>query len=96
MLRTQYLDPAALMRIKNLELRARLVVEGFLSGRKQHHPDLAPIEHVDRRAVQGATHLDVLRARRRFDLDAVAHEFFATPTAREAVRIFLCLARVGL
>lgn len=27
-----YLDPAALMRIKNLELRARLVVEGFLSG----------------------------------------------------------------
>jgi uncharacterized protein (DUF58 family) len=27
-----YLDPAALMRIKNLELRARLVVEGFLAG----------------------------------------------------------------
>jgi uncharacterized protein (DUF58 family) len=27
-----YLDPAALMRIKNLELRARLVVEGFMSG----------------------------------------------------------------
>lgn len=27
-----YLDPAALMRIKNLELRARLVVEGFLNG----------------------------------------------------------------
>lgn len=27
-----YLDPAALMRIKNLELRARVVVEGFLSG----------------------------------------------------------------
>jgi len=27
-----YLDPATLMRIKNLELRARLVVEGFLSG----------------------------------------------------------------
>jgi uncharacterized protein (DUF58 family) len=30
--RTAYLDPAALMRIKNLELRARLVVEGFMSG----------------------------------------------------------------
>jgi len=29
---TTYLDPAALMRIKNLELRARLVVEGFMSG----------------------------------------------------------------
>lgn len=28
----QFLDPAALMRIKNLELRAKLVVEGFLSG----------------------------------------------------------------
>lgn len=27
-----FLDPAALMRIKNLQLRARLVVEGFLSG----------------------------------------------------------------
>jgi uncharacterized protein (DUF58 family) len=27
-----YIDPATLMRIKNLELRARLVVEGFLSG----------------------------------------------------------------
>ena len=27
-----YLDPSALMRIKNLELRARLVVEGFLTG----------------------------------------------------------------
>src|SRR5215813_3017632 len=26
------LDPAALMRIKNLEMRARLVVQGFLSG----------------------------------------------------------------
>ena len=27
-----YIDPAALMRIKNLELRAKLVVDGFLSG----------------------------------------------------------------
>lgn len=27
-----FLDPATLMRIRNLELRARLVVEGFLSG----------------------------------------------------------------
>lgn len=27
-----FLDPAALMRIKNLELRARLIVQGFLSG----------------------------------------------------------------
>lgn len=27
-----YIDPAALMRIKSLELRARVVVEGFLSG----------------------------------------------------------------
>jgi uncharacterized protein (DUF58 family) len=27
-----FLDPAALMRIKNLELRARFVVQGFLSG----------------------------------------------------------------
>ena len=27
-----YIDPAALMRIKNLELRAKLVVAGFLSG----------------------------------------------------------------
>jgi uncharacterized protein (DUF58 family) len=27
-----FIDPAALMRIKNLELRARVVVEGFLSG----------------------------------------------------------------
>ena len=27
-----FIDPAALMRIKNLELRARHVVEGFLSG----------------------------------------------------------------
>src|SRR5215204_369138 len=31
-LKLNYLDPAALMRIKNLELRARLVVEGFMSG----------------------------------------------------------------
>ncbi len=30
--RSSFLDPAALMRIKNLELRARAVVEGFLSG----------------------------------------------------------------
>lgn len=29
---THRIDPAALMRIKNLELRARAVVEGFLSG----------------------------------------------------------------
>lgn len=29
---TLHIDPAALMRIKNLELRARAVVEGFLSG----------------------------------------------------------------
>src|SRR5689334_21527806 len=27
-----FIDPAALMRIKSLELRARVVVEGFLSG----------------------------------------------------------------
>jgi uncharacterized protein (DUF58 family) len=27
-----FIDPAALMRIKNLELRAKLVVDGFLSG----------------------------------------------------------------
>lgn len=27
-----FIDPAALMRIKNLELRAKIVVEGFLSG----------------------------------------------------------------
>jgi uncharacterized protein (DUF58 family) len=30
--RASYFDPAALMRIKNLELRARFVVQGFLSG----------------------------------------------------------------
>ncbi|WP_254507987.1 DUF58 domain-containing protein [Anatilimnocola floriformis] len=30
--RASYLDPATLMRIKNLELRARQVVHGFLSG----------------------------------------------------------------
>ncbi len=30
--RASYIDPAALMRIKNLELRAKLVVDGFLSG----------------------------------------------------------------
>jgi uncharacterized protein (DUF58 family) len=30
--RSSFLDPAALMRIKNLELRARQVVQGFLSG----------------------------------------------------------------
>ncbi len=29
---TGFLDPATLMRIRNLELRARLIVEGFLSG----------------------------------------------------------------
>lgn len=28
----RFIDPAALMRIKNLELRAKVVVEGFLSG----------------------------------------------------------------
>jgi uncharacterized protein (DUF58 family) len=30
--RASYIDPAALMRIKNLQLRAKAVVEGFLSG----------------------------------------------------------------
>jgi uncharacterized protein (DUF58 family) len=30
--RLQHIDPAALMRIKNLELRAKAVVDGFLSG----------------------------------------------------------------
>src|SRR5882724_6079311 len=30
--RSSFIDPAALMRIKNLELRAKLVVDGFLSG----------------------------------------------------------------
>ena len=30
--RKSFIDPAALMRIKNLELRAKLVVDGFLSG----------------------------------------------------------------
>src|SRR3954464_3619316 len=36
---TTYLDPAALQGTKNLELRARLVVEGFMSGlhRGQYH-----------------------------------------------------------
>src|SRR5579862_4764747 len=29
---SSFIDPAALMRIKNLELRAKLVVDGFLSG----------------------------------------------------------------
>lgn len=29
---TSFLDPGTLMRIRNLELRARLIVEGFLSG----------------------------------------------------------------
>lgn len=29
---SQFIDPAALMRIKNLELRAKAVVDGFLSG----------------------------------------------------------------
>lgn len=29
---TSFIDPAALMRIKNLELRAKMVVDGFLSG----------------------------------------------------------------
>lgn len=30
--RASFIDPAALMRIKNLELRAKIVVEGFFSG----------------------------------------------------------------
>src|SRR6056300_276678 len=30
--RTSFIDPGSLMRIKNLELRARAVVEGFLTG----------------------------------------------------------------
>src|SRR5262245_50327600 len=30
--KSQHIDPAALMRIKNLELRAKAVVDGFLSG----------------------------------------------------------------
>lgn len=30
--RTRFVDPATLMRIRNLQLRARVVVEGFLSG----------------------------------------------------------------
>ncbi len=30
--RASYIDPATLMRIKNLQLRAKAVVEGFLSG----------------------------------------------------------------
>jgi uncharacterized protein (DUF58 family) len=30
--RTAFIDPAALMRIRNLELRAKMVVEGFMSG----------------------------------------------------------------
>src|SRR6516225_4443418 len=30
--KSSFIDPAALMRIKNLELRAKLVVDGFLSG----------------------------------------------------------------
>ncbi|MGH7140034.1 MAG: DUF58 domain-containing protein, partial [Pirellulales bacterium] len=30
--KTAFIDPAALMRIKNLQLRAKVVVEGFLSG----------------------------------------------------------------
>lgn len=29
---TRFLDPAALMRIKNLELRSKVIVEGFLTG----------------------------------------------------------------
>ena len=27
-----FIDPASLMRLKNLELRAKVVVEGFLTG----------------------------------------------------------------
>jgi uncharacterized protein (DUF58 family) len=30
--KTSFIDPAALMRIKNLQLRAKVIVEGFLSG----------------------------------------------------------------
>src|SRR5689334_21577272 len=30
--RGSFIDPAALMRIKNLQLRARVVVDGYLSG----------------------------------------------------------------
>src|SRR3954464_13906759 len=29
---TSFIDPAALMRIKSMQLRARVVVEGFMSG----------------------------------------------------------------
>lgn len=29
---TTYIDPAALMRVKSLELRARMVMEGFWKG----------------------------------------------------------------
>src|SRR5207244_13504389 len=36
---TSFIDPTTLMRIKSLELRARIVVQGFLSGlhRSPHH-----------------------------------------------------------
>src|SRR5574337_664789 len=35
----QFIDPAALMRIKNLDLRAKVVVEGFFTGlhRRPYH-----------------------------------------------------------
>ncbi len=50
----KYLDPKALARVRGLELRARMIVEGFFSGmhRSPHHG--ASVEFADHRAyVQG-------------------------------------------
>src|SRR4051794_19895596 len=58
---SQYLDPVTLARLKNLELRARMVVEGALTGlhRSPHHGSSVEFaEHKEYTAGDEIKHID--------------------------------------
>lgn len=92
---SQYLDPVALARLKNLELRARSVVEGALSGmhRSPHHGSSVEFaEHKEYSAGDEIKHID-WKAYGKFDKYYVKR--FEEETELRAYLLLDCSASMG-
>jgi uncharacterized protein (DUF58 family) len=92
---SQYLDPVSLARLKNLELRARSVVEGALSGmhRSPHHGSSVEFaEHKEYSAGDEIKHID-WKAYGKFDKYYVKR--FEEETELRAYLLLDCSASMG-
>ena len=92
---SQHLDPVALARLKNLELRARSVVEGALSGmhRSPHHGSSVEFaEHKEYSAGDEIKHID-WKAYGKFDKYYVKR--FEEETELRAYLLLDCSASMG-